>query len=58
MGHAVGGNTLLQAVARRLQGCVREVDTVSRISGDKFIVLLRETDAKGAARVAEKYSRR
>jgi diguanylate cyclase (GGDEF)-like protein/PAS domain S-box-containing protein len=53
MGHAVG-DKLLQVVSLRLQECVREVDTVSRISGDEFIVLLRETDAKGAARVAGK----
>ncbi|RFC33452.1 MAG: PAS domain S-box-containing protein/diguanylate cyclase (GGDEF) domain-containing protein [Candidatus Nitrotoga sp. SPKER] len=53
MGHAVG-DKLLQVVALRVRECVREVDTVSRISGDEFIVLLRETDAKGAARVAGK----
>ncbi|CAH1190667.1 PAS domain S-box-containing protein/diguanylate cyclase (GGDEF) domain-containing protein [Candidatus Nitrotoga sp. BS] len=53
MGHAVG-DKLLQEVALRLQECVREVDTVSRISGDEFIVLLRETDANGAAHVAGK----
>ena len=53
MGHTVG-DTLLQAVALRLQECVREGDTVARIGGDEFIVLLRETDADSAARVASK----
>jgi diguanylate cyclase (GGDEF)-like protein/PAS domain S-box-containing protein len=53
MGHAVG-DKLLQTVALRLQVCVREGDTVSRLGGDEFIVLLRQTDAAGAALVADK----
>jgi len=53
MGHSVG-DMLLQSVAQRLQACVREGDTVSRIGGDEFIVLLREVDEQGVMLVADK----
>jgi diguanylate cyclase (GGDEF)-like protein/PAS domain S-box-containing protein len=39
LGHTIG-DLVLQQAAERMQDCVREVDTVARIGGDEFIVLL------------------
>ena len=50
-GHAAGDRVLC-AVARRLEGCVRETDTVARMGGDEFTVLL--TDIQSADAVSEK----
>lgn len=53
LGHRVGDAVLMQ-LASRLRAVVREQDTVSRLGGDEFIILMPETHAAGAALVATK----
>lgn len=53
-GHDVG-DLLLKAIAKRLIGCLRGSDTVSRLGGDEFTVILPAIPtAQDAACVAEK----
>ncbi len=54
LGHAEG-DQVLKMVAAQLQECVRETDTVARMGGDEFYVLLTKLDQETDARlVAQK----
>ncbi|WP_326542645.1 putative bifunctional diguanylate cyclase/phosphodiesterase [Pseudorhodoferax sp.] len=53
LGHDVG-DQLLAALATRLRSSIRERDIVSRLGGDEFMLVLPDTDVRGAAHVADK----
>ncbi len=54
LGHAAGDG-LLNVVAQRLAGCIRQHDTLARFGGDEFILILSELSApQDAVRIASK----
>jgi diguanylate cyclase (GGDEF)-like protein len=57
LGHAAG-DALLGAAGERAKACMRASDTVGRLGGDEFLAILPDTDAPGAAAVAEKIRER
>ena len=46
LGHAFGDRVLIE-VADRIQRCIRDVDTLSRMGGDEFVAFLQDADASG-----------
>ncbi|HUP50704.1 MAG TPA: EAL domain-containing protein [Thermoanaerobaculia bacterium] len=50
LGHTVGDH-LLQGMATRLKACVREEDSVARVGGDEFTILLMDLHRPGDATV-------
>lgn len=53
-GHYIG-DLLLREVAERISGCLRKSDSVARIGGDEFVILLNSVKTeKNALEVAEK----
>ena len=54
LGHSVG-DSLLKEVARRIRETVREFDTVARMGGDEFVVLLTDLNDPAAAGIAAQH---
>lgn len=53
LGHSYG-DELLKEIAHRLKAAIREEDTLSRLGGDEFILLLPDTNSIEASQVAQK----
>lgn len=54
LGHSVGDQLLIK-LAQRLTTCVRPLDTIARVGGDEFVILLEDVqDISDATRIAER----
>lgn len=54
LGHTIG-DQLLVAGARRLETCLRGIDTIARMGGDEFVILIEHIESpRDAIRVAER----
>ncbi|UXH78069.1 putative bifunctional diguanylate cyclase/phosphodiesterase [Roseateles amylovorans] len=53
LGHSYG-DRVLKEVALRLKDSLREVDTVARLDGDQFALLIHQADARGAEHAARR----
>jgi diguanylate cyclase (GGDEF)-like protein len=49
-----GGDAIIIGAANTISSCLRPGDIAARLSGDEFSVLLPDTDAENAAKVAER----
>jgi diguanylate cyclase (GGDEF)-like protein len=45
LGHAAGDH-VLQEIGRRLEDCMRPVDTAARLGGDEFAILIRDSESE------------
>ena len=57
LGHIIGNHTLCR-VANALRGSCRSIDTVARVGGDEFAIILPEGDEDAAHRVAARIDHR
>lgn len=54
LGHGMG-DQILMSLSRRLSGCLRPEDTIARVGGDEFAILIEDVkDTSGAVAVAER----
>lgn len=53
LGHTIGDYVLIE-MAKRIKKTIREIDVVSRLGGDEFIILFPNTDSNKAMQIATK----